>query len=63
MSNIDIINATKEIVIAMISNGELKANEKSADEVAKCMDIVYKKLVSLVEENPRIIHGKSPSEN
>lgn len=60
MSNTDIIKATKEIVIAMISN---QNTEKSADEVAKSMDIIYSELKKLVKDNPHTIYGKSPSEN
>jgi hypothetical protein len=60
MSNTDIIKATKEIVIAMISN---QNTEKSADEVAKSMDIIYSELEKLVKDNPHTIYGKSPSEN
>lgn len=60
MSNTDIIKATKEIVIAMISN---QSTEKSADEVAKSMDIIYGELKKLVKDNPHTIYGKSPSEN
>lgn len=56
MANTDIINATKEIVITMISN---QTTEKSAEEVAKCMDIIYDELSKLIKDNPRVIYDKN----
>ncbi len=60
MYNTDIINATKEIIIAMISNQNI---EISADEIAKSMDTIYSELKKLVEDNPNAIYGKSSNDD
>lgn len=49
---------TKEIVIAMAStSSQYRAEEKSAEQLAKAMDIIYNKIVELAK-NENIICPK-----
>lgn len=55
MHNKELINITKEIVIAMAStSSQYRAEPDSATELAKAMDIIYKKLVELAQNEPVI---------
>lgn len=48
MKNSKLVEMTKEIVIAMAStSSQYHADEKSAQELVKAMDIIYKKLLEL----------------
>ena len=51
MHNKDLITMTKEIVIAMAStSSQYPADEESAQELVKAMDIIYNKLVELAKK-------------
>lgn len=59
MHNKELIMMTKEIVIAMAStSNQYHANEDSAKELVRAMDIIYNKLKDL-SENERIIYPKN----
>lgn len=59
MHNKDLIEMTKEIVIAMAStSSQYHADEDSAKEAAKAMDIIYNKLVELAQ-NKQVIYPKT----
>lgn len=55
IQNYEVIKMTKEIITAMLSNCDHQVTEKSGDEIAKCMDAIYKELTKLFQENPTVI--------
>lgn len=56
MTNDKLIEMTKEIVIAMAStSSQYHANEQSAQELVKAMDVIYNKLLTLAKNDYYIV--------
>lgn len=59
MRNKDLIEMTKEIVIATAStSSQYHADEKSAQELVKAMDIIYNKLLEFAKKE-QVIYPES----